>query len=302
MPTVRRILDGVRSVLGEHETLGGGVFTDELLAPHFEAAYRKLQVTLEKYGTPSPKGSTFFLLEPLATTWTPSQSGLSRFSHPVRVHQTPTPQWKSVVDADENGVFTFLEDHGASAGDRLYVYGVQGFTHGRYNREHVVMSTPSPNEVQVSIRDTGAYTSGGVALLSKSGPFWWDELEQARGPQVELGEYRWGSGVLEIYPHGDLRGLRIQYDSLPQGSLRPTDEVDIPNSEAFLIAYTAYQAARAVGADATAQMLLVEACGRDGESTDSGGHIGDMIQDVVRRSQGTGLRASGFQGRWTTVT
>lgn len=287
IPTLSNVYDKARAVLGEHNIAGGEAFTDTVLSKFVDTALRKLYAVMAVYSNTAIESTTYFALEPHASVWVPSMSGVTNFGEPraVRVsNKVSNYTVSSAVTTDTQTTLTLNTNAPEiQAGDKVVIYGALGLKNGNINDEWIVTEKPTAAQVRiVGLIETGSYT-GASGTLIKPG-IWSGDLLRVNDVTLHpqgTNVYEWYRDSIRLPPANEDRVLQVKYTLSGAVPANVGDSLGIDGSLDFLGYYTAYLASSALGADQSAQILLMQAVGTDMTEDARGGFLGDLISQGI---------------------
>lgn len=304
--TLQSVMDSARAYLSDTQVPGGEVFTNTVLQPSFEEAYRRAYRAMQ--GVSKRVQIVAYANLPANTTvLVPSAFGMTDFAEPSVIEERPaqTPIAISTTSNTTPITVTTSAPHGLGAiGDV-----VEGTVGG------VVSSTSPWGKWFATITDTSTFTlNGSVAGGSTgSGGYWttWSQLAfqpmlpvdlVGQGldgvPQQYLGYYLWDNEQLQFRGASGVQQLRITYWASGSPPTLANQVIGIDDMRDFLACATAANAARSKGWYDIADMLKTTAYGADQESDTMGGMLGDWIKIQVSTMQrGPQRRMLPFRGR-----
>lgn len=309
IPTVGDVYTLARAALGEHDVTGGEAFGQEVLEPHFRTAYRKLIRVLSLYDNRYVRRDLHYLLPAYTGVFVPSQAGASDFGEPISVWNRDVSASFTVTAATTTAndlTLTTSAAHGLSQGSNIVVYGVLGFRNDKVNSEWIVGAVPSTTELTLNgCVETGAYTSGGT-VVSSSGS-WGDPIRSiddsvnlSASSGSHLGLYKWSHDQFQFPPSSQSRLIKIEYTMSGNPPKQESRSVHLDDSLDFLAYYTAYLAAKSLGADRAASMLLMDAVGSDSDADANGGFLGEHVKQGILALQQTSYVPPRFRPRRNT--
>jgi hypothetical protein len=306
IPTVGEVYELARAALGEHDVTGGEAFGQEVLEPHFRTAYRKLIRVLSLYDNRFVRRDLHYLLPAHTAVFVPSQAGAADFGEPLSVWSKDVADTFTVTAASITAndlTLTTSTPHGLPLGSNIVVYGVLGFRNDKVNSEWIVGAVPSPTQLTLNgCIEAGSYVSGGTVVSSSSS---WGDPIRSVDDSINLGvssgsrldSYKWSHDQFQFPPSSQARLLKVEYTISGNPPKQESRSVHLDDSLDFLAYYTAYLAAKSLGADNAASSLLMDAVGSNMNADANGGFLGEHVKQGILALQQTSYVAPRFRPR-----
>lgn len=303
-PTVGQVLDLSRAKLGDEDI--GEAFGNDDLAPHLGTAYRTLIKSLDIGNTNLVTRRAYFVLPANTAAWAPAQSGVDDFGSPeedgVRMAEIASQHTVIAVTlASDYADVQFSAAHGLSAGAQICLYGILGFRADRINDFWTVTTVPGADTVRLNgCVESGTYTSGGTGVVP-SGEFGrplqgLDDIRNLSRTNA-VGVYSWTGGLMRFAPQTTAKLLEVAYSLSGDPPKRESSTIYIDDSLDFLSTYTAYEAAKSIGATQAAGILLQSAVGSDNDEDSRGGHLGRLLNVAIQALNANVYQAGRFRER-----
>ena len=299
LPTVQSILDTTRSLLADTDVTGGQVFTNTILLPRLNIAYRELMRCLSGIQNPYVQRDAYYNLPAHTSVLAPSTAGIADMGEPLILEERDvgtTATISGVVSSGGTVTVTTLAPHSYATGSQAAIYGVIGMT--GVNELFTISVTGLSTFTLNGAVTTGTYSSGGVATVGNEQfvPIYpLDRIEQVSVTEGEDLEYfSWTGDEFRFPPCSNARQLRIVYQA-SGSSLAVTDTVGFDDSQDFLAFRTAALAASAHGASEVASACNLEALGPSLQADGTGGQIRQLVLTGIRSMQRIQIRRPPFR-------
>ena len=281
IPTRAQVLTQARAHLNDVQA---EVFTDTLLGPFFETAYRKVCDEMTNLGLPRFRRTAYYNLPAYTAVLAPVTAGISDFGELVEggmCERRIVTTANITAATNATPIVATAAGHGRSTGDRVQIYGIVGQTGG--NGEWLVTVSGDNLTLNGSITE-GAYTSGGVVTYSDEDWSEMDEVElglEANRPLNDrLHYFEWQGDVFRFVGATEARQLKITY--FASGAAPASGSLGIDNSLDFLAAYTACLAAYPNDRVSEGDRLFALCFGVPRQST---GLLHDLLNPMVKAQQ-----------------
>lgn len=299
-----QVLDAARSHLGADAAGGSAVFTDAILAPHFNAAYRQLYRIMSQVQNPYVEAEAFYNLPAYTSSLPPSVAGITNMGEPLDVWDrgnVTSAAVNAVAIAGELSIITTDTPHGLTLGQQFIVYGVGGVSgiSGTWTAHDV----PSLVGVEIhSVASSGVYTSGGTLTHSPDDfgdPLfkrdYIDSLSPARGGS--LAQWAWTGDVFRFMPSTEIRQIRVLYTISGEPPTVSSDIVGIDDAIDALAYRTAGLVAASRGNPHAAELNSIALGPTFAQTGEVGGLYLELLQSGVRAMQGERWRRPPFRPR-----
>lgn len=301
IPTMANCLDAARFYLGDDQTSGGEVFTNTLLTPAFNMAYRELFRAFQGIANPRVQRTAFYDLPAYTSFLSPATAGIADFGEIEVLEERGGVTSVAITGATAGSGFVTITaaSHGYATGDAIVVFGVVGMT-GVAGIWGITKVDANSFKLNGAV-GVGAYSSGGTA--SKSGETFAEVIGPRRivdvgGAVSQLGIYDWYEDAFHFLVCTGIRELRITYISSAATIASVNDTTGVDDSLDFLAIRTAGLASSSRGARDRAAELNVMAVGPTGQADGSGGILRELLAAGVRALQANPVQRPPFRDRY----
>lgn len=302
IPTMTNCLDAARFYLGDDQTSGGEVFTNTILTPAFNMAYRELFRALQGIANPRVQRTVFYDLPANTAFLAPSTAGIADFGEIEVMEERGGVTSVSITNAVTGSGFVTITaaSHGFATGDAIVVFGVVGLS-GTSGIWGVTVTDANTFKLNGAV-GAGTYTAA-TGTASKSGETFTEVIGPRRiidvGPvSSSLGVYDWYEDAFHFQMCNVLRELRITYISSAATIAAVGDTTGVDDSLDFLAIRTAGLAASSRGARDRAAELNAMALGASGQADGSGGILRELVAAGVRALQANPCQRPPFRDRY----
>ena len=288
--TVQQVLDDVRSHLADNAISGGEIYTNTVLLPFFQMAYREMFRVMQTIQLPRVQTTAYYNLPAQTGYLDPSTAGISDMGEPWEMgeRQVTSALSVSAISITSSVPTLTTAAHGLTDGDRIVVYKAGGVT-GVNGLWAVNVTSSTQFELNGAVA-VGTYTSGGVASTSDE-DFqdirFVDEIDDTEGDLPDrLRIVAWVGDVFRFVPCSQIRQLRIRYISSGNAPTLVTDSVGLDDAKDYLAVRTAGLACASKGAPSRASELNTMALGpKQVEADASGGLLRQLMLAGVLQMQ-----------------
>ncbi len=299
IPTMQACLDAARFYLADDQVSGGEVFTNTILTPAFNMAYRELFRTLQGIANPRVQRTVFYNLPVNTAFLAPSTAGIADFGEGEVMEERGGLTTTAISAAAIGSGFvtlTVASSADFATGDAGVVSSASGMTgiNGIWGLTVVDGTTVKLNGA------VGVGTFTGAAVLSKSGETFTELIGPRRlvdvGPVSSmLGVFDWYEDAFHFPICNAVRQLRITFISSAATITAVGDTTGIDDSLDFLAIRTAALAASSRGARDRAAELNLVAIGPSGQSDGTGGILRELVATGVRALQANPVQRPPFR-------
>lgn len=291
IPTVSQVYSSTRAVCGDIEEVGGQVYTDAVLQPHYQFAYSELFLNLQNIQSERLRREAFYNIPANTGYLNPATAGIANLGEIESIEERGgITAWAISNVAPGSALCTLTSAATTLAtGNVAIVYGVAGVTDD-VNDQWVVEVVNSTTTRLNGCTATGTYTSGGV--LSYSSEEFSTVNPRLRitfidsAPRNTFGEYALETGMIRLRPCNNVRQLRITYWLSGNAPTTTTASTGIDDCLVFLMFRTAGLAAESMGMLDRASRYNSRALGPNYETDGTvGGILGKMLDSGVRDLQ-----------------
>lgn len=286
IPLVSDVLSLAKSQLGDDS---GQLFTNTVLLPHYQSAFRELWRVMASVGIPRVLRVGFYTLPAHTSYFDPATAGITDLSEPEWLYERDGGTSVSItgITAATSPTVT-AAGHPFATGNYAVISGPITGLSGATGQFAVTVTSSSQFTLNGAIT-TGAWSAGGTASLATTD---WSDV----GPPVSsitaqtteagnINQWAWLEGKIQLTPCSSARQLRIMYWSSGAAPTTTSDPVGIDDSLDFLAARTAGLAAESRGAIDRGKTLNAYAIGMNLKPDGSDGLLNQFLVSHVRGMQ-----------------
>jgi len=309
IPTGSMIAETARLVyLGDTEVPGGQIFTDSILQPSINSAFRTLMDNLRRSDDRTPRRMGFYNLPAYTTSLTPADMGIANMGGPKELwHRSVGSTYSATVAAfnDKTNTTPRSVDLTISGGTSSFSAGAQVVT---FNFDSSVtqdindmwhIQVVDANTIRLlgcAAQDADGDGVGTTGVVSTSPEDYSPQpnatlrleiQDNIGGASTTISEWAWKDGRFRFPPCTSARQLKILYMISGDPPLNLGDPYGIDNSLDFLASYAAGLAANMKGYKGMAGDIFRLAVGReDGDPKDGdAGFLGQYMRPQVKQQQ-----------------
>ncbi len=286
-PTVQAVYDQVRSLLGDDQIVGGEVFTNAVLQPHYGVAYRTLYRTMAILGNPYIERDVYYTLPPNTTFLDPATVGITDLGEPLFIDWRSGLTTVAITGALVSAVLVTVTapGHGYASGDMPVIGGIVGIvgTDGIWGITVLDANTFTLNGCIA----TGVYVSGGTATKGGGRFFPMKAVDRFDdiGTVTNDYAYTWQQDVFGFRPNAIAVELRITYSASGNPPLLTSAIIGIDDSLDYLATHTAGMAIASRGGEHMANELIIRALGQLKSEENPGGLLLSFLRNEIKRVQ-----------------
>ncbi len=302
--TLQDVCDAARGALHDTQVAGGETWTNTLLQPHFNEAYRRLFTCL--MGVSKRVQRVIYVNLPANTTvLIPANYNITDFGEPERIEERQAAAAVTITStSNATPINVVATAHGLGTTGQIVTGVVSGVasTTAPWGRWSATIVDANNFTLNGSRTDGTAGTGGTFTADSQ---LQWTEvlpldlaIQGLDGtPQQFLGNYLWINEQLLFRGATGIQQLRITYWASGTPPTNANTVINIDNSIDFLATATAANAARSVGWAQMADALRFTAYGQSQDGCVSG-QLGVFIQiQVAAQQRGPQRRRQPFRSR-----
>ncbi len=293
IPNLQQVFDRARSLIGDTEVPGGGVWTNGALQEHFAVAYEALFDRMAQNDVRRVRRQSYYVLPAHTSYLSPATMGITNMGEPKQLFERNHGTAWAVSGATLGSGYVDLTTatHTLASGANIIVYGVGGLSDDV--NDSWTITVPGSTSVRLNgCVATGTYTSGG-AVANAPGD-WPDtpldligEIPNMPSPGDSLGYWAWIGDACRFYPRSSACQIKLLYLISATAPSDADASIGIDGSLNFLSHFTAGSALSAKGTSTEGAKLLARACGNGvGDlSGPTGGMLHQLLAPAIKAKQ-----------------